>query len=547
MEWSPSANCRKPEGPLTLVLKQVSANCLIGTHGNTFFKVTPLQRRDDVDDFELETLNAVRFEKTIDPEHQYTIPLCGYSWGACSLVPNTADTIQLSMPGQRFQDIVIMMPSIDKVDLSDYPLLRMREEMTPEHTFFGAQFKAGAVNKAANQIRGFVEWYITMSERFVISHNDLHACNVIYDRKRDRLVLIDFGRMTMGADFQDGADLDRICNFSGRKFAYEELVGRLQERFDIVTSPSRNRAWIGDIMRLTTNLFLDDIAPRMGTTLRLPGAIIYPTKDVTTVVLAHAESPKALAMQILHDLANGTDEWERWMSLGALAVLGLSTVSIGCMRLKKLLGLGSSETRGYRERVVEAAIRGRVPVPILEVILRAFQRENPDTYTLSSDDVATMSFSHIHQLFTDEDVAAITTVKNGIMTLWDSIAGGGGDSDLDDDTGLLGELFPTSLHDAYAMRPERPDLSKWDNVTIDDVCAAAEARLTDQGSSRTLLDPYAEGSRALWHPPPMVEVAGGSPESDQPLMGGGMVDGSATRTLACVMAAVTMVIATLPR
>lgn len=503
-----------------LQLSTVSVNCKIALHDMQFFKVIPTLLLGQVDPPELDILNTYRMGD-IDPEHKHTVPFCGYVYGTI-----TGD--KLKAPQDDRGDLVFISQRVQKVDVQKMP-----------RSIYGALPKSAwrkAALGAARKLSDFLSWYINVSSEFKIAHNDMHACNVIYDEKRDKICLIDFGRMTFGTQFNDGDRLREICRFTGRKWTYAQLIDDLG-RLGLDRPPIHGAPWVPDVMRMTTHLFESGLAPYLSDDFKMAGGVtVYlAPEDKSDVVfrMDHADSPDELVMRVLDEVANGAyaylnpqpgdvDELQALEPLCAICALGIACVTLACMRLRKIMRFDAPRTRGLSN---PSEVRKRVQLDqeLFDVIMRAYNPDKPDRYIVSGRSMTEMCWFSVHFLYTPEDVAAIEKLANGMRViygaqpmaqarsmaqspwrnLWRTVYGaqhangatGGGDTDAAgaaDHAHILRHLFPTTLEDAYAHARRPPKTQPGDfrgTVTVSPEKLEAPKHLLEAQTFRPLPAP----------------------------------------------------------
>lgn len=476
------ARCAAPISvPGDLKLSELSGNCLVAFSDPWFFKVITRDMLGDVDPPELDVVNTRRMQ-AIDPTGEFTIPLCRVSGGT---VLHNAGGKFLASPGDEgTEGLVLVSPRLDLIKVPS----------------MAEAFTARGCAHTVSHLARLLAWFVGVSDRFGIAHNDMHPGNVLYDRAGDRLVLIDFGRTVMrdGASFTDGdADaLRTVCEITGRcemepwngrrkqPVTYELLVGLLEELgYGLEKPPLELAPWAGDVMRLATDL-LRAVRAREGVDFRLPGSsasLAAATPGGAKVVVRLRDSPSDVVRALAED--DGSADFPTLSALPSnvrpfepVFALGLAILSVAWSRLWRLLGLHpetDAAERGFMRRVRSRARESGVSDEALNVVLRAVAERSqkraggaiaPPLFELTDADddtscVRVLCLDSVHTFFTVEDQLACRQMLADFQTRHASVGGasvGGGVEADGGDTGVLRTLFPTSQEEALVRSgPDR--------------------------------------------------------------------------------------------
>lgn len=467
----------------TLTLKQVSSNCMIAIEGDTFFKVILRSVLHVVDSPELDVLNTRRMAQ-IDPQYERTVQFCECAYGDASsgselVIPWNSNTG--SPPA-----LVFMYELVYKKDFEEIP-----------DSIWGGTMRARrrelASKKAARKIWEFLDWYINVSDRYRMAHNDLHCQNVIIDTRRDTLRLIDFGRVTFGTNWDDDDTLQNICKFTGRQFTYAQLMQNLERRVPggIHRPPVLGAPWLGDIMRLLTDVLMDNLSCYILYPIILPGNVTISPPNPPTHTYATCEfrvwetdSAMDIADRVLSDVARQSIRFgqQSWTPLSAteldalsplclIASVGLTCLTIVCMRLVKVLGLkGGPQTQSMSR--ARLSTDRHIVETFDRIVTKGPDPGDPYTYEMDGDDIYDLCKYGVHFLLTPSDVQAarrvvLDVIANQIQTQTQTQTQTAGASAAnaarDDGEGenendhlqILSKLFPATLEDAYASRSHR--------------------------------------------------------------------------------------------
>jgi hypothetical protein len=317
-----------------LTLKKVSSNCQIATKGSRFFKIVPkgfsFVPGKVIDDIELECLNNLRFQHTLDPDAERTVPMYGFHHGRIirEARNDKTESLRMAVPLDGGGDMALESANVNMTDSWRF----VKKRLKTSSALLGRVWSSRSLTHAAREFVEFIRWYITLSEQYGIEHNDMHGNNVVYDKDTQRLRLIDTGRMLMNHSFEsDDEDLASLCAFTGRRMSLHKIFERLNKRLAI-EPPADVAPWLGDIARLTAEVAVDSLLESTvifpwGATIIYGGPhtqrkIMFPrdmsTSDIARSVLGTLGDPLIVNGKTMPSLG----------ALGAICSIGLSALAM---------------------------------------------------------------------------------------------------------------------------------------------------------------------------------------------------------------------------
>lgn len=430
---NPGSAIVRLDRPVSLPLKSASANCRVGSYQKSFIKAIPstfsFEPGKQVDDIELELLNAARFAVHIDPLQEFTIPVLGFH--KCAMTP-TFD--QVSIPDPSGHDMAIEMHNVKLEGSAKHVANQMHGER--RNRVLKAITRT-SLPYAARKLADILHWYVKVAQEYGIEHNDLHPDNIVWDKATRQLRIIDMGRTLMTGTFSDEDALRDICGVTGRSFDYSDLVARIQKRLHIPL-PRARAPWLNDVMRVTMEIFLDasEGAVPFGwgcKILQLPSGSRAVVRD--TAQLTDAET---VVDRIEASLGNMPGPAYA-QDLMALASIGFGMFCVFALRAQESY---SDAPDGEDQEDDEPAC--------LEIVRRLRFNKLPESMFLD------FIWSRPADLFEEEDVNACERLTHTVLDFVTSSQTGGSGADGENgDDSVLCEAFPTSLEQAYAQKDER--------------------------------------------------------------------------------------------
>ena len=445
----------------TLVLKRVSDNCRIAKKGSRFFKIIPenfaVVPGRPIDDIELECLNNLRFQHTLDPDAERTVPMYGFHHGRIigEVTHDKTESLRMAVPLAGGGDMALESKNVTITDSWRF----VKKRLKTSSALLGRIWSTRTLTFAARQLVEFIQWYIALSERFGIEHNDMHDQNVVYDKDRKRLLLIDMGRMLMNHSFdRDEADLTGLCAFTGRRMSLPKMMVRLNERLAI-QPPADVAPWLGDIARLTAEVAMDSLQQSTvvfpwGATIVYGGPstkrkVLF-ARDMSTVDIA-----KSVIGTLGHPLIVDGKTMPSLGALGAICSIGLSAVALFMAAVEESEPEEDesyivAHTRSKKRRVIIEGSEFRT------YFWHGFHRHLSDDVIADCIEIKDKALHHIGR------TTAASGGSNDWSNDWSNSEDGNEDEDtsslsdgFDDEDTFLSVLFPTSLEEAYAGKQFR--------------------------------------------------------------------------------------------
>ena len=448
MSGTPRSACKLGTS-CKLPLTKSSANCFTTLQSGSFFKVVPraFMDSDSVDDMELEVFNVLKFMSEIDPGHSFTVRPIQFHKAT------VIDDSEVVVPDQDGDDRAIESQEVKLMSLHTY-VTKAAQVLSQRDA------RAYLCCKSISRlILPFVRWYVGVSDKYKLEHNDMHVQNVVFDTETNTLRLIDFGRLSMAsASANDPRWLQRACTYTGRTLSFQELRNRLVRKG--ITAPVRAAPWCNDMARYLATMYLAISSKYPGLLELKWGAQL----DRDGLVL----DPQ---LETANDIASSIEKWldddhsdDPGFDLEAVLTIGIAPIAIALVQL--LSGDVGPRT------IMTATKEGRAAIDACTRIDGA--------PVMPLEALRTMTVFRAHTCMNPENLQCVRAVYSAVNAHMDTMRGGDDDAaisdedededaaaiadDEDDDMdalacAVMADLHPTSLDQAFAQKGPKPDLS----------------------------------------------------------------------------------------